>query len=61
MLDILGQMLDKVRVKNVCASYKKYKNKNYFSVYSLRAIMESGTEFKKLRKKLFTKDIIEVL
>jgi len=49
MLDILYEMLNKDRIKNVCHSYKKYKNKNYLSIYTLRAIMGSGYEFRKLR------------
>jgi len=57
ILGLFVEMLCDKRVKSVCQSYRRYKNQNYFSVYTLRKIM-SGHEFRKLKKRIHNMNII---
>ena len=41
-------MLTPKKVNSALTSWKKYKNNNYFSLYSLRKVMETNEDFKNL-------------
>ena len=43
------------------SSYKKYKNKNFFSLYTLRKIMKHNREFRNLSEAVNEKCIVKVL
>ena len=52
MLDIFSQLLDKKKIISAISNFKKYKNENFFSLYTMRKIMKNNNELIKLGKKI---------
>ena len=52
MLDIFSQLTDKKKLISAITSFKLYKNRNFFSLYTLRKIMKNNNEFRKLSIKI---------